>query len=99
MNALTPLLGRGPFRWIAGSIRNKLLVAMSVLSLVPLVGLSVATYFLATDALKARGLGHFEAVARAKAARLVALHEKNVLILGYAARERFLRDRLQQLQE
>jgi methyl-accepting chemotaxis protein len=82
---------------ITDSIRNKLLVALSAVALVPLAGLGFLAYYQASRALEASILQHYASVSKDRADQIVTSQRKNARILEFAAKQQWLRDQIKQL--
>src|SRR5262249_33853086 len=68
-----------------------------LLALIPLGILSVIAYQIAASALEQRSLEHYASVARSRIDSVVAVRQKDVLILEYVAKQKWLRERMRQL--
>jgi methyl-accepting chemotaxis protein len=90
---------RGLFRPTGGSLRNKLLLTLTLLSLVPLVFFSVVSYELTKQWVEKNRLSQVAALAREKETQAIALTEKNLRLLEAAASGNLVRDRLRRLRD
>src|SRR5262249_18433954 len=92
------LAGWGPFRVIAESIRNKLLLTLSLLALIPLGALGIVAYRTAANALEHNAIEHYAAVATSRADSLSnAVRGKEARLTEFASKQKSLVDGLKQL--
>jgi methyl-accepting chemotaxis protein len=85
------------FRVITESIRNKLMLSLSLVALVPLALLSIVAYELAVDSLETRILEHYASLGKSRADAVVAVRNKDVRLVEFAAHQNLVRDRLKQI--
>ncbi|HMF11029.1 MAG TPA: hypothetical protein VKE94_01950, partial [Gemmataceae bacterium] len=90
---------RGLFRPTGGSLRNKLLLTLTLLSLVPLVFSSVVSYELTRQWVEKNRLSQVAALARERETQAIALMEKNLRLLEASASGNLVRDRLRRLRD
>src|ERR1700722_5723365 len=87
------------FRVISDSIRNKLLVAMSLVAIVPMAALGFVAYYQAARALEASILQHYASVSKDRAEEVLAGERRNVRIIEFTAKQQWLKDQLKQLSD
>jgi methyl-accepting chemotaxis protein len=97
MTISSRLAAWGPIRAVRESIRNKLLLTLMLLGLVPLLFLSTFTFHLVARAVQRSQSEALAALAREKEAQAIAQLDRNVRLLESAAGQRFLRERLRRL--
>jgi methyl-accepting chemotaxis protein len=94
MSILSRLGAWGPFRAAAASIRNKLLLSLTIMALAPVLFLGVCSYFLIARSVQKGQAEALAALAHEKEAQAVAQMDRDLRLLGSAADGRLLRERL-----
>src|SRR6516165_3058600 len=96
MTVLSRLVAWGPIRAVRESIRNKLLLTLTLLALVPLVALSTFSYYLIVRSVRRGQLDYLAMAAREREMQVRGQAASNQRLLESTARQRFLRDRLKE---